>query len=50
MDMYVCVLFLDPPDVSITGFKDDWHIGLEGAELKCASEGNPKPTNFTWSR
>ncbi|XP_048092032.1 nectin-4 [Alosa alosa] len=39
-----------PPDVLIAGFKDDWYVGLEGAELKCTGGGNPKPTNFTWSR
>ncbi|XP_062372528.1 nectin-4 [Sardina pilchardus] len=39
-----------PPDVVIAGFKEDWHVGKEDAELKCVSGGNPKPTNFTWSR
>ncbi|KAL0970262.1 hypothetical protein UPYG_G00239630 [Umbra pygmaea] len=38
-----------PPNTKISGFDRDWHVGLEGATLKCDSEGNPKPQNFTWT-
>ncbi|XP_072314600.1 nectin-4 [Eucyclogobius newberryi] len=39
-----------PPHAEITGYKDDWHQGLEKAALKCVSGGNPAPHLFKWLR
>uniref|UniRef100_A0A3B3ZE94 Ig-like domain-containing protein n=1 Tax=Periophthalmus magnuspinnatus TaxID=409849 RepID=A0A3B3ZE94_9GOBI len=39
-----------PPHAEITGFKGDWHLGLEKAALKCVSGGNPAPHLYTWQR
>ncbi|KAL2078897.1 hypothetical protein ACEWY4_024641 [Coilia grayii] len=40
-----------PPDVWIEHRgKGEWYVGLEDAELKCVSGGNPKPHNITWAR
>lgn len=39
-----------PPVAEVTGYKDEWHTGLENAALKCTSGGNPTPNNFTWFR
>lgn len=39
-----------PPDAAISGYDENWYVGLEGASLKCDVGGNPKPENFTWSR
>ncbi|CAL1590516.1 unnamed protein product [Knipowitschia caucasica] len=38
-----------PPHAEITGFKQDWFLGLEKAQLKCVSGGNPPP-RYTWLR
>lgn len=39
-----------PPDVEVSGFNNNWFVGLENAALTCVSRGNPKPHSFTWSR
>ncbi|XP_029944133.1 nectin-4 isoform X2 [Salarias fasciatus] len=39
-----------PPDAEVTGYSDDWHVGLENAALSCVSGGNPRPRSFTWIR
>ncbi|MFT7800177.1 nectin-4-like isoform X1 [Arapaima gigas] len=39
-----------PPEAKITGYDQQWFVGLEHASLECASTGNPKPQNFTWNR
>lgn len=47
---FVCVCVLDPPDATISGYDENWYMGLEGAQLQCDGGGNPKPQNFTWTR
>lgn len=47
---FVCVCVLDPPDATISGYDENWYMGLEGARLQCDGGGNPKPQNFTWTR
>ncbi|XP_017327524.1 nectin-4 [Ictalurus punctatus] len=39
-----------PPDATISGYDENWYMGLEGAQLQCDGGGNPKPQNFTWTR
>ncbi|MGH0172532.1 UNVERIFIED_CONTAM: hypothetical protein FKN15_063443 [Acipenser sinensis] len=39
-----------PPDVSLTGYENDWFVGMEGGALKCMGKGNPEPNHFTWKR
>uniref|UniRef100_W5KVY3 Nectin cell adhesion molecule 4a n=1 Tax=Astyanax mexicanus TaxID=7994 RepID=W5KVY3_ASTMX len=39
-----------PPNAVITGYEEDWYVGLEGVTLQCDGQGNPKPENFTWTR
>ncbi|XP_027025071.1 nectin-4 [Tachysurus fulvidraco] len=39
-----------PPDATVSGYDENWYVGLEGAQLQCNGGGNPKPHNFTWSR
>ncbi|XP_051284429.1 nectin-4 isoform X1 [Dicentrarchus labrax] len=39
-----------PPEAKISGNSKDWYVGLNNAALRCVSEGNPKPQNFTWIR
>ncbi|XP_058877624.1 nectin-4-like [Acipenser ruthenus] len=39
-----------PPDVSLTGYENDWFMGMEGGALKCVGKGNPEPNNYTWTR
>ncbi|KAI4879721.1 hypothetical protein NFI96_013875 [Prochilodus magdalenae] len=39
-----------PPVATITGYDENWYVGLEGVTLHCDGEGNPKPDNFTWTR
>ncbi|XP_075764252.1 nectin-4 isoform X1 [Pelodiscus sinensis] len=38
-------------DASVRGHEEeeDWHVGKEGASLKCLGEGNPLPT-YNWTR
>ncbi|XP_067425546.1 nectin-4 [Emydura macquarii macquarii] len=38
-------------DASVRGHEEeeDWHVGKEGASLKCLGEGNPPPT-YNWTR
>ncbi|XP_040910534.1 nectin-4 isoform X2 [Toxotes jaculatrix] len=38
-----------PPDATISPASEDWHVGLENAELVCDSGGFPKPQNITWT-
>lgn len=43
-------LCLDPPDATVSTPTGDWFVGLEKAELVCATGGYPKPQNITWTR
>ncbi|XP_076987614.1 poliovirus receptor homolog isoform X2 [Tamandua tetradactyla] len=37
-----------PPEVSISGYSDNWYIGLSEATLNCDVRSNPKPTVYNW--
>ncbi|KAF7658456.1 hypothetical protein LDENG_00012610 [Lucifuga dentata] len=39
-----------PPHAEVSGYNEDWYVGLETAALRCVSGGNPKPQSFTWVR
>uniref|UniRef100_A0A3B4V2R5 Nectin cell adhesion molecule 4a n=1 Tax=Seriola dumerili TaxID=41447 RepID=A0A3B4V2R5_SERDU len=39
-----------PPHAEVSGYNEDWSIGMENAALRCLSGGNPKPQSFTWIR
>ncbi|XP_023670521.1 nectin-4 [Paramormyrops kingsleyae] len=39
-----------PPDATVSGFDENWYVGLEQASLRCNSRGHPKPHSFTWTR
>lgn len=38
-----------PPHVEVSGYNDEWHVGMENAALRCIYGGNPEPT-LTWTR
>ncbi|XP_072354387.1 nectin-4-like [Scyliorhinus torazame] len=38
------------PEVTISKSSEDWHEGLEKAELTCQENGNPAATDFSWRR
>ncbi|KAJ3585411.1 hypothetical protein NHX12_014130 [Muraenolepis orangiensis] len=39
-----------PPDAKVSGYDNNWFLGMEAGMLHCVSGGNPKPQNFTWTR
>ncbi|XP_017277590.1 nectin-4 isoform X2 [Kryptolebias marmoratus] len=38
-----------PPHAEVSGYKEDWTVGMENAALMCVIKGNPKPA-VTWTR
>ncbi|XP_055002173.1 nectin-2 isoform X2 [Sorex araneus] len=38
-----------PPEVSISGYDDNWYIGRSEATLTCDVRSNPEPTGYDWS-
>ncbi|XP_012666641.1 nectin-2 isoform X2 [Otolemur garnettii] len=38
-----------PPEVSISGYDDNWYIGRGEATLNCDVRSNPAPTGYDWS-
>ncbi|XP_008584228.1 PREDICTED: nectin-2 [Galeopterus variegatus] len=38
-----------PPEVSISGYDDNWYLGRSGATLNCDVRSNPEPTGYDWS-
>ncbi|KAM4565239.1 nectin-4-like [Fundulus diaphanus] len=38
-----------PPDAEVSGYKEEWHVNMENAALKCTRRGNPEPS-LTWTR
>ncbi|MEQ2294344.1 hypothetical protein AMECASPLE_002954 [Ameca splendens] len=38
-----------PPHAEVSGFNENWHVGMENAALRCIHGGNPEPT-LTWTR
>ncbi|XP_051684444.1 nectin-2 isoform X2 [Oryctolagus cuniculus] len=38
-----------PPEVSISGYDDNWYLGRSEAALTCDVRSNPEPTGYDWS-
>ncbi|XP_016068126.1 PREDICTED: nectin-2 isoform X2 [Miniopterus natalensis] len=38
-----------PPEVSISGYDDNWYLGRSEATLNCDVRSNPDPTGYVWS-
>ncbi|XP_012888017.1 PREDICTED: nectin-2 isoform X1 [Dipodomys ordii] len=38
-----------PPEVSISGYDDNWYLGRTEASLTCSARSNPEPTGYDWS-
>nr|XP_044615545.1 nectin-2 isoform X1 [Equus asinus] len=38
-----------PPEVSISGYDDNWYLGRSEATLSCDVRSNPEPTGYDWS-
>ncbi|XP_069312940.1 nectin-2 isoform X2 [Eulemur rufifrons] len=38
-----------PPEVSISGYDDNWYLGRGEATLNCDVRSNPEPTGYDWS-
>lgn len=38
-----------PPEVSISGYDDNWYLGRSEATLSCDVHSNPEPTSYEWS-
>lgn len=40
---------LDPPEVSISGYDEEWPEGLTEVALSCDAQSKPEPTDYAWS-
>ncbi|XP_075392477.1 nectin-2 isoform X2 [Tenrec ecaudatus] len=38
-----------PPEVSISGYDDNWYLGRSEVTLNCDVRSNPEPTRYDWS-
>lgn len=38
-----------PPEVSISGYDDNWYLGRSEASLNCDARSNPEPIGYDWS-
>uniref|UniRef100_A0A8J8XMH1 Poliovirus receptor-related protein 2 isoform delta n=1 Tax=Callithrix jacchus TaxID=9483 RepID=A0A8J8XMH1_CALJA len=38
-----------PPEVSISGYDDNWYLGRTDVTLNCDVRSNPEPTGYDWS-
>ncbi|OBS69722.1 hypothetical protein A6R68_01737 [Neotoma lepida] len=38
-----------PPEVSISGYDDNWYLGRSEAMLNCDVRSNPEPTGYDWT-
>ncbi|XP_058562316.1 nectin-2 isoform X2 [Neofelis nebulosa] len=38
-----------PPEVSISGYDDNWYLGRSEATLNCDVRSKPEPTGYDWS-
>lgn len=39
----------DPPEVSISGYDDNWYIGRREVALNCDVHSKPEPTGYNWT-
>ncbi|XP_053524650.1 nectin-2 isoform X2 [Artibeus jamaicensis] len=38
-----------PPEVTISGYDDNWYLGRSDVTLNCDAHSNPEPTDYVWS-
>ncbi|XP_054319584.1 poliovirus receptor isoform X1 [Pongo pygmaeus] len=38
-----------PPEVTISGYDNNWYLGQNEATLTCDARSNPEPTGYNWS-
>lgn len=38
-----------PPEVSISGYDGNWHVGLTNVVLTCEAHSKPAPTRYEWN-
>ncbi|XP_072420669.1 nectin-4-like [Chiloscyllium punctatum] len=38
------------PEVTVSKSSENWHVGMENAELTCQENGNPPASGFVWRR
>ncbi|XP_006871547.1 PREDICTED: poliovirus receptor [Chrysochloris asiatica] len=38
-----------PPEVSISGYDDNWYLGRSKVTLNCNARSNPEPTDYMWN-
>ncbi|XP_012980876.1 poliovirus receptor homolog [Mesocricetus auratus] len=38
-----------PPEVTISGYDDNWYVGRTGVALTCEAQSKPEPTSYEWS-
>ncbi|XP_015352214.2 poliovirus receptor [Marmota marmota marmota] len=38
-----------PPEVTISGYDDNWYVGQDEVTLNCEARSNPEPTDYTWN-
>ncbi|XP_077888042.1 poliovirus receptor homolog isoform X2 [Ictidomys tridecemlineatus] len=37
-----------PPEVTISGYDNNWYVGQDKGTLSCEARSNPEPTDYTW--
>uniref|UniRef100_A0A2K5JHV7 Ig-like domain-containing protein n=1 Tax=Colobus angolensis palliatus TaxID=336983 RepID=A0A2K5JHV7_COLAP len=45
----LCSFPADPPEVSISGYDNNWYLSQNEATLTCDARSNPEPTGYNWS-
>ncbi|XP_015444854.1 poliovirus receptor isoform X4 [Pteropus alecto] len=45
----VTLTVLYPPEVSISGYDNNWYLGQSEATLNCDVRSNPEPTGYKWN-
>uniref|UniRef100_A0A2K5HDY0 Ig-like domain-containing protein n=1 Tax=Colobus angolensis palliatus TaxID=336983 RepID=A0A2K5HDY0_COLAP len=45
----LCPFPADPPEVSISGYDNNWYLSQNEATLTCDAHSNPEPTGYNWS-
>ncbi|KAM4800285.1 poliovirus receptor homolog isoform 1-T1 [Urocitellus parryii] len=38
-----------PPEVTISGYEDNWYVGQDKITLSCEARSNPEPTDYAWN-
>ncbi|XP_017715269.1 PREDICTED: poliovirus receptor homolog [Rhinopithecus bieti] len=45
----LCPFPADPPEVSFSGYDNNWYLSQNEATLTCDARSNPEPTGYNWS-